>query len=361
MAALLDRDLAYANAVEMVNSLTPAGFVPNFARANGWDSYDRSEPPVGSVVVLAIYEKYRDKWFLRDTFDGLLRWNRWWAKTRDVEGYLAWGSTPNDAPWERADTSVNTLQGAKYESGLDNSPMYDDAPYDASRHVMLMADVGLMGLYVADCNALATIADELGRKAEAAEVHGRAEKYSKGLNQLWDDKAGIYKNKNLVTGKLDERLSPTNFYPLLAKAPTRQQAQRMIREHLMNLQEFWGEWVIPAIARNQASYLDQEYWRGRIWGPMNFLVYLGLRNYDFADPRKQLVEKSRALFLNEWTTKRHVHENYNAMLGIGDDVKSSDPFYHWGALLMFMGAIEDGKFAETEKQPAAVRANTSVK
>jgi hypothetical protein len=30
--------------------------------------------------------------------------------------------------------------------------------------------------------------------------------------------------------------------------------------------------VIPAIARNVPGYADQEYWRGRITGPMNFLV-----------------------------------------------------------------------------------------
>ena len=77
---------------------------------------------------------------------------------------------------------------------------------------------------------------------------------------------------------------------------------------------------------------------------MNFLVYLGLRNYDFAEARGQLVVKSRNLFLKEWKTNRHVHENYNAKLGVGDDVTSSDPFYHWGALLVFMDALERGAY-----------------
>ena len=346
MAGLANRDLAYANAIEIVDSLTPDGFVPNFARAKGWDSYDRSEPPVGSVTLLALYQKYGDKWLLRDTFENMLRWNRWWGEKRDVQGYLAWGSDPNDAPWERADTSVNTAQGARYESGLDNSPMYDDVPYDSNRHMMELADVGLMGLYIADCNALAQIADILSRKQEADEIRGRALKYSKSLGTLWDDSSGIFRNKNLRTGKLDQHLSPTNFYPLLAKAATPQQAERMVREHLMNPQEFWGEWVIPATPRSEEAFKQQDYWRGRIWGPMNFLVYLGMRNYDLASVRSQLVEKSRALFLKERQENRHVHENYNAILGIGDDTTNSDRFYHWGALLMLMDVIERGKYAD---------------
>ena len=344
MAGMVNRDLAYANAEEMVNSLTPAGFVPNFARAKGWDSYDRSEPPVGALAVLGIYGKYKEKWFLQNTFDGLLRWNRWWAANRDVQGYLAWGSTPYDALWSGSDASVNTVQGARYESGLDNSPMYDDAPYDTSRHVMELADVGLMSLYIADCNALAQIAEELGRTTDVKELKQRAQKYTQSLNGLWDESTGIYRNKNLRSGELDKRLSPTNFYPLLAKAAAPAHAERMVREHLMNPAEFWGEFVIPATPRTEKAFEDQEYWRGRIWGPMNFLVYLGLRNYGFADTRTQLVEKSRNLFLKEWKTNRHVHENYNAKLGVGDDVKSSDPFYHWGALLVFIDAIERGAY-----------------
>jgi putative isomerase len=102
--------------------------------------------------------------------------------------------------------------------------------------------------------------------------------------------------------------------------------------------------VIPATPRNEAAFQDQNYWRGRIWGPMNFLVYLGLRNYNLSAARAQLVQKSRALFLKEWLTNRHVHENYNAILGVGDDVTSSDRFYHWGALLVFMDVLEHGEY-----------------
>ena len=99
------------------------------------------------------------------------------------------------------------------------------------------------------------------------------------------------KNKRTDTGELSPRLSPTNFYPLLAKAPTQAQATRMIKEHLLNSEEFNTQWMMPSIAANDPAYKDQEYWRGRIWGPMNFLVYLGMRNYDLPEARKILAEK----------------------------------------------------------------------
>ena len=68
----------------------------------------------------------------------------------------------------------------------------------------------------------------------------------------------------------------------------------MVKEHLLNPDEFYGEWMIPSIARNDPAFKDQDYWRGRIWGPMNFLVYLGLRNYDLPEARTVLADKSES-------------------------------------------------------------------
>jgi len=75
---------------------------------------------------------------------------------------------------------------------------------------------------------------------------------------------------------------------------------------------------------------------------MNYLVYLGLRNYDQPVARRQLAQRSLALFNREWAEKGRVHENYNAITGSGDDVSSSDRFYHWGALLALVDYMENG-------------------
>jgi putative isomerase len=342
MASIGDRDLAYADAIETLRSETQQGFVPNYARSGDWKSSDRSEPPVGSITVLGIYQRFHDRWFLEEAFAPLLRWNRWWARNRDVQGYLTWGSDGNNAPANLDDNARGTRAGAILESGLDNSPMYDDATYNQDTHALEFADVGLMSMYIADCDALATIADNLGESAAASEVRGRATRYRLKLATLWDNDAGIFLNKDLHTGQFSSRLSPTNFYPLLAKAATSQQAAVMIKNHLLNPKEFWGEWILPSIARDDPAFKDQNYWRGRIWGPMNYLVYLGLRNYDEPEVQRQFAEKSYALFLQEWRKNGHVHENYNAITGTGDDVTSSDRFYHWGALLGYIQYLQDG-------------------
>jgi glycogen debranching enzyme len=343
LAGIGDRDLAYANAIEILREETPQGFVPNYAGPGGWESFDRSEPPVGAITVLGLYQQYHDRWFLKEAFPPLLRWNRWWSEHSDTQGYLAWGSDGDNQPESLDDSARGTRAGAILESGLDNSPMYDSAVYNSRSHLLEYADVGLMSMYIADCDALAQIADTLNMPAEAKELNERGTRYRLKLATLWNEQAGIFLNKDLHTGQFSYRLSPTNFYPMLAHAATPAQASTMVEKHLLNPQEFWGEWVIPSIARNDTAFHDQNYWRGGIWGPMNYLVYLGLRNYDDADTRQEFAQKSYNLFLKEWSEKSHVHENYNAILGSGDDVVNSNRFYHWGALLGYVEYLEQNQ------------------
>lgn len=341
MASVDFKALAYSNALAITNALTEEGFVPNLEATHGLKSFDRSQPPVGSMVCKLIYDRHGEKWFLEQVYDNLLSWNRWWDRKRNNQGYLSWGS--DDHP---RGMGGFTLQGAKYESGLDNSPLFDDVPFNEDKGMLELASVGLMGLYVADCQYLREIAMVLGKQGDAEELEGRGRRYGKKLQELWDKDTGIFRDKNLVTGAFSPHLAPTNFYPLLGRVATPRQARRMVEEHLMNPEEFYGDWMLPSIARNDPAYPDNSYWRGRIWAPMNFLVYMGLKNYDLNDARQMLADKSRQLLMKEWRGKRRVHENYNADTGVGDDVRNSDSFYSWGGLLGLIPLMEAGYFLD---------------
>lgn len=344
MASLGNRELAYSNLREILEEQTQEGFVPNFAYATGQCSADRSQPPVGSAMLLETYRIHGEKWIVEELYEDLLRWNCWFAEHRmNGSGALCWGSEEIPVKygnrWET--TGVHDTFGAALESGLDNSPMYDDVPFNKETHRLELEDVGLTGLYILDCRSLIDLAKLIGRDEDIARLQERMEKACAGLEGLWDEENGFYYNRRRDTGEFSRRISPTNFYALFSPdvSPKR---QRRIAEHYYNPSEFYGEWMLPSIARNDPAYLDQEYWRGRVWAPLNFLVYLALARTELEDVRHDLAQKSAKLFMKEWTEHRHVHENYSALTGEGCDSGNSDKFYHWGALLCVIALADAG-------------------
>lgn len=345
--SLFNKELAYANFAEHMRSLTPDGFIPNVDETGGKTSWDRSQPPVGSLMLKEIYKRCGDRWILEASFDDLLSWNRWWLKRRLNGKLLSWGSDLTGNPMNEKE--AHTKVAAAWESGMDDSPMFEGVPYNSRKNMFELQDVGLNGLYVADCRALAEIADVIGRKVEAAELRLRAEQISGAMEALWDPQAGLYLNRRTDTGGASRRVSPTMFYPLIGRVPTSDRATEMVDQHLMNPTEFGGEFVIPSIARSDPAFPKQHYWKGAVWPPLNFLVYLGLRNYDLPQARRELARKSMNIFLGEWKRKGFISENYSALNGTGDDPHlTSTPFYSWGVLMGLISFIEEGQMPAPE-------------
>jgi glycogen debranching enzyme len=334
MCGLDKRELAFANLIEHITSLTKEGFIPNDDRGNGSKSFDRSQPPVGSIMAWEIYKMHSEKWVLEMVFDGLLSWNRWWMKARMNKGLLSYGSHLTQNPFK--EPNVHSIITAKYESGMDDSPMYSDVPFNKEKNVMELQDVGLNSLYIADCKTLAKIAEEIGRNAEASELRIRAEEFSEKMQKLWNNEAGCFLNFRTDLNEFSPEISPTMFYPLLAGIANEQQTERIMKL-FHDPQKLGGDWILPSITRDHPDFPKQRYWKGAIWPPLNFLSWLSFKEAGLSKEADELAEKSQNLFMKEWYRKGFVCENYSALSGTGDDNKlSSDSFHSWGSLMGIM-------------------------
>ncbi len=310
------------------------GVVPNIDGGSG-TSPDRSQPPVGSYAVWKNYEHNQDREILEWAYPRLKLWHEWWFKNRgdgqpwrdgNRDGLLEWGSDKGSTP---SVGGRGHRQAAKWESGMDDSPMWDDVTYNPSTYTMELDDVGLNSLYALDSECMAKIARILGKDEDSRAFTVDYDRIKAAMRQkLWNEKDGIYENL-YWDGHLSNRLSPTNFYPMLAGVATPDQAKRMVQEHLLNPKEFWGTYVVPTISRDDSVFPDQFYWRGDIWGPTNYLVYEGLNRYGDDEVALTFAEKSYDLFMTDWHANQHTNEQYYAWGGSA----GGDKHYTWGALL----------------------------
>lgn len=346
MAAAESRELARANFESALAAVDELGFVPNYYMSHGAASLDRSMPSLGAYTAWKLEQADPDLGWLGRMYPKLRKWNEFWMANRKGRfDLLCWGSNaephyefPQLLPYNPS--LQHTAKCAMYEAGLDNSPMYDDVSFDEQTHMLELADVMLSSYYAMDCESLAAIADAVGQGDHAAAYRREYEAVKQRMNQtLWDVENQIYANRHW-DGRFSPRWSPSSFFPLAAGIADPDQARALVERHLLNETEFWGEFVIPSIARNDPAYADNDYWRGRIWGPFNFLVAEGLRRYRFDEAAAEFARRGLKMFLRNWRDDGGVYENYNADTGAGADVWNAARLYHWGGLLALVAIQE---------------------
>jgi len=324
----------------------PNGNIPNW-RSRFGGTPDRSQPPIGSYVVLKLFQKLGDLDFLKYAYPYLIRWHSYWKEERENgqprrdgndDGLLEWGTDPEYLPqifpsWEE---NIEGKKRAMWESGEDDSPNWDDAPFSQVTGTLALNSVSLNSLYALDAWCLAQIADVLGKREDYESYLAEYESIKKLVNSyLWDEKEGFYFDRHW-DGRLSSKKAASNFFPLLAGIPDRTRVLRMIR-HLLNPKEFWGDFVIPSISRdNPAFNRDHFSWRGAIWPPTNYLVYQGLKAYRFDAVASEFARRSFELFFRTWENYQLCPECFDARTGAAGGHR----FQSWGPLFTLI-ALEE--------------------
>ncbi len=339
------------HAVDIIRSVLETqysnGNIPNWrGRFNG--TPDRSQPPVGSYVVLKLFQKLGETDLLRYAYPYLKKWHSFWKGKKENgqarrdgngDGLLEWGSdaelVASQVPsWER---NVDGRQRAMWESGQDDLPNWDDATFNPETGTLTMNCIDLNSLYALDSWCLAQIAKVLNFKEEYENYLDEYESMKDLINKnLWDERQGFYFDRHW-DGRFSNKKASSNFYPLLARIPNQRQALQMLR-HLLDPKEFWGDYVIPTISRDDPAFKveDQQYWRGTIWPPTNYLVYQGLKAYHFDPAASEFAKRSSALFLRSWENFQLCPENFDSRTGDAGGRR----YQSWGPLFALI-ALEE--------------------
>lgn len=332
MAGLLDPELERENILAWLAGTTPEGNLACLLTANdAW--VDRTQLPLGAFLLWLSYLRTDSRPLLELAYDTLARNHAWWWRTRDPEGrgLVSFGTSDVGEGLYKG-----TSFGARNESSMDNSPIHDEAIYDPQSRTLTTIDVGLNSILALDAEMLGRIARTHGFASAAASYEAEAEALRARIrDELWDDSRGLFANR-LRSGEFVRSVGPTSFYPLICGAPTPDQLERLVA-HLDDPSTFGGRFVIPGTSRDDPAALDNSYWRGRIWPPLNYLVWHGLRRCGLHERASKLATASFDLFRQTWEERRLSPENYNAETGEPLDQPDTEGFYNWGALMPLMG------------------------
>lgn len=343
-ASVEDCRLAENEIEAVLDTQYPWGNIPNWRSARS-GSPDRGQPPVGAFAVLKTYLKCGNLSLIKNSYERLKKFHLYWSRNvgkhlkRDGNnnGLYEWGSDteliPSGIPqWEK--DALGRLRAA-WESGQDDLPNFDNVKFNEQTNTLEMDCIDLSSLYALDSWSLWKMAELLGNDKDRAFFEREFVEVSDKINSfMWDDKKHFYFDR-YWNGKLSNSKASSNFYPLLAGVADEERVKYLI-SHLLNPSEFWGDFVIPTISRDNPSFNDQQYWRGTIWPPTNYLVYQGLKRYGIDLIAAEFARKSARLFLNSWKNYRLCRENYDSRTGEGGGQR----YQSWGPLFALV-LLED--------------------
>jgi glycogen debranching enzyme len=190
--------------------------------------------------------------------------------------------------------------------------------------------------------ALAEIAEGLGLPEEAAEWRSRAdETVQRMIEDFWDDEAGLFRttyNKEPVPV-----ITPFGLIPLWSGVLPEEIKHRLIA-HLKDPSEFWGEYVIPTVARNDPSYDPGTMWRGPVWANINYIFIEALQRVGEESLARELREKTLKLIMDQ----QGIFEYYNAETGIAP--AKAGGMFSWTAAVFIDLAIQASVDLEHEQK-----------
>lgn len=142
----------------------------------------------------------------------------------------------------------------------------------------------------------------------------------------------------------------SNFLPLWAGIATPEQAQRMVREHLLDPRTFNAPAGVRSLSKMEKMYSirasgNPSSWLGPVWGVVNYLIFRGLVRYGFEDEARELCGKTINLFARDIERFDDFHEYYEPESG---EPLLNRGFQNWNLLVLNMAAWLEGRESVTE-------------
>ena len=137
----------------------------------------------------------------------------------------------------------------------------------------------------------------------------------------------------------------SGFMAMWSGIATPEQADRMVKENLLDDNMFWCNAGVRSLSKYEKMYSvkateNPSCWLGPVWIVANYMVFKGLVKYGYNDIARELAEKTISLLEKDIISSGDIHEYY--------DPESGSPmhnigFQNWNLLAVNMKAWLDGK------------------
>ena len=340
--ACFDEPRAWQEIETLFTAQWPTGLVPHivfhvndpgyfpgpdtWAAPDGRKTSGATQPPVAAIVVRHLLETAQDAQAAQQAAARLVpkiaAWHRWFATARDVDGLVAvlhpWESGMDNSPaWDQALARVDGSKVAPFtrrDTGHVD-PAMRPTQADYQRYMALVqnmrargysddgavaasafavADIGTNAILIRANQDLAHLAAVLDLPDIEDQARRDAARQLAALeSRLWDGEAGLFRSYDAVGRALVPAATSAGFLPLMCDGLGDDKATALVTTMAR-----WLDGVrygLPTVAADDPVFEARRYWRGPTWGFMNYLIGRGLRRVGADALHERLAADTTAL------------------------------------------------------------------
>ena len=302
-----------------------------------------SQPAVWATAIRLMYEQGKDcalaEAAVQQLLPKLIAYHRWWYRERDPDGtglicsYHPWESGMDNSPawddplarvpevdwtYQRRDLghvdSEQRPHKPQYDrylylvdfykkNGFDSDIIYRNCPYR-------VIDVGLVAILHRATRDLLELCRATGADEATDDLSLALQRTENAIGKLWSDEHRCFFNYDLVAGEVLDEITTGTVLPLFAGLANDEQATAMA--------ELIDEWLqatafgLSSTHPSSDRFEPQRYWRGPVWLHINWMIAEGLSDYGYADLAERVKQATR-----ECVDESGFHEYFDAMSGAG--------------------------------------------
>lgn len=241
--------------------------------------------------------------------------------------------------------------------GADNDPATFGRPRFST------ANIFLNSFMVRELKSMALILRNLGKQERAEQYLAKAEKLTGCIqNECWDKRDRFFysvdvdiktrqydwfhKGLGVFWKTLPIKIRMwSGFLPMWAGIATAEQAEQLVRLHIMDDGTFNSPSGIRSLARDEKMYdlsatNNPSNWLGPVWLIVNYIVFRSLMNYGYRKEAEELCGKTLALLGRDLEATGTLHEYYAPETGMP---VMNGGFLNWNLLALNMADELAGK------------------
>jgi hypothetical protein len=232
---------------------------------------------------LFYWNKKSDKEYLRTLYKSIKAYDDFLWKYRDSDGD---GCLESWSVWDTAEDNSNRFAGTKLYSGGYGK---DTPPQDP---VYPVESLDLMGYSHDARTILARISALLGNGLEKEWTNKAKSVRDKVRDYLWDEQRDAAFDRD-CNNQVMPALNHINLQAMYFGTFSQEMADRFVKEHLLNPEEFWTQMPLPSIAVNDPAFrnIPTNDWSGQPQGLSYERAIRGLENYGYLSELSVLGEK----------------------------------------------------------------------